>query len=109
MRLHTGLCNLIRILFLVSFKQCFFQFHFKHNQRKQERKSKMESNDDSRMASYTDDESRLIRKGEKKPKALTDTEDAGQVRHYMFVDLVLGGSIFSLPSSCMIHFHLTTI
>jgi hypothetical protein len=57
----------------------FFQFHFKQNQRKQERKNKMDQNDDSRLVTHTDDESRLIPKSWKTPRAVTDIEDAVQV------------------------------
>ncbi|XP_028394372.1 uncharacterized protein LOC114518533 isoform X2 [Dendronephthya gigantea] len=52
------------------------QFHFKQNQRKQERRNKM---DDNRLAVHTDDESRLIPKSSKKTRATTDSEDSGQV------------------------------
>ncbi|CAB3995109.1 Hypothetical predicted protein, partial [Paramuricea clavata] len=39
----------------------------------------MDQNDDSRLVTHTDDESRLIPKSGKTPRAVTGTEDAGQV------------------------------
>ena len=48
------------------------QFHFKQNQRKEERKNKMDSNDD---------ECRLIPKSGRKTRAVADKEDGVQVSY----------------------------
>lgn len=62
---------------VVSFSP--FQFQFKQNQRKQEHKNKMDSNDDSRLATHTDDECRLIPKSGKKTRVVADKEQGVQV------------------------------